>query len=239
MDDASRRRLAQLFPEVQRRYGSCERKLAYATLEDAIVMCAWRQARAGISLSYYRCAYGEHYHLSKQPPSPEQAAQLRAAFDTQHQGRLAELEAYPARWEALMCQAEAVGREITRRTRRLVRLQPSLRIIAELTTHYESQRENYIRLADLLEQLVDLTLRRDIILAWSETIVAHPDQPRAGMVARQARCEALQTEAENTLQTYAVNLCEQLAQLDASHARNLARARGYLTERYLSPTARR
>jgi hypothetical protein len=132
-----------------------------------------------------------------------------------------------------MRQAEAVGRDIQRRGRRLVRVKPSLHIIAELTERYAQQRDDLIRLEDLLEQLLDLDLRYDLIMAWAEALLAHPDDFRAGMAAWQVRCEALQAAAEETRQARAADLRKGMVTLDADHANNIERARAHLTRQYL------
>jgi hypothetical protein len=235
MHEEQNRRLARLVPGLARRYGSCERKVPYLTLEEVLAMRERRQAQAGIFLAYYRCPQGEHYHLTRQPPTPAQVAELNADFRQHFHGMEAELQAYPARWEALMRKAEATHRALERGPRRLARLQPSPRIIPQLITYYRQQRDDWIHLGELVEQITDLTLRRDLILARSEAVLAHRDDIGAGMQAWRVRGEELRTAAEDSRQELLAGLDRQLAALERDHAKNLARARTYLNTHYRLP----
>jgi hypothetical protein len=122
VDDAIKRQLGQRFPDIAHRYGCCERKLAYATLAQALAIKDRREGRVpGLTLQIYACAYGEHYHLSSQPPTAAQLHAQKLAF----QSLEAEQQAC-AQQEVLLCrQAEALVRAIQRRSREVPRMLPS------------------------------------------------------------------------------------------------------------------
>ena len=232
MQEDINRRLARLVPGLTRRYGVCGRKVPYATLEEVIAMLERCQARAGDALAWYRCPYGDHYHLTRQPPTPAQLAQLQTDATEHLQGMRAEVETYPARWEALMRAAEAIKQARDRGIKALHCLRPSRHIIDDFMGFYHQQREDLIRQFDLLEQLDELILRHNMLRAQLQAIRAPLDDMGAGIRAWRVRCEELQAAALDQRQALIAGLDRELAALDAGHAKNLAWARAYLSAKY-------
>jgi hypothetical protein len=237
MNHEVRSRLAQLYPEIGERYGGCEKKLAYATMTQALLVKERRERRAGIALQVYPCAYADHWHLSSQTPTAAQQARLRAVVQQQIHGAVAELDAGYRLRQALAREAEDLLRGIHGRGKRVRNLPPSARITQQLTQLYEAQRDDFIRLEDVLERLTDASLAFDQLLAFAQTCVAGDGHPSAvSDQAFAARCAELQAEAEAERQASAAAIQRALARLETQYHDSMQDAKGYLNAQYQLPS---
>jgi hypothetical protein len=234
MEDEVKRRLARLFPESEQRYGCCERKLAYATLGQALAVKERRESHVpGLSLQIYPCEYAAHFHLSSHAPTAAQRVRLQERQEMIFQGMVAEREACDRQWDTLLDQAEDLGRAIRQRSRQISRMLPSL---SQITASYEAQRDDWVRLADVFEQLSDVKCRLDQLMIQAEVSLAHPGGP--SLAWHQTLIERLsqrQAQAEAEYEEDAAFIRGALERLDVDHADNLARARAYLDTHYRLP----
>jgi hypothetical protein len=249
MHDDIKRQLAQLFPETAERWGRCGKKVGYP---NAAAACAVKQRRErqvpGLTLTVYPCEDREHWHLSSMAPSPAHMARIQASGTEWLQGMRAEIERYPTRRATLERQFGAMMCEINQGYKRRARVPFSHRVIQELTTVYEAQKDVFVRLEDVYEELWYLDLRYAQVRAFAEVLDASTkDLSEAEIEARRgvltatmtdafiARISALVETAELDREAIISGMHRALAQLEADRARDVAQAKASLTEWYLHP----
>jgi hypothetical protein len=169
--------LARLFPEVRAKFGSCTRKVAYDSIEQALAVKERRERTPGVRLEIYPCDYAPadapHWHLTRQAPSEAQLmrrmAELQTAAATMKVGLLALRE----RQHAPRQQERQLIQDLHRRGRTSLRW-PSLRQLREV---YEAQRDDLTRLDAVWDEGITVHHHLDELLITGQTIFAD-ESPR-------------------------------------------------------------
>jgi hypothetical protein len=228
--------LAGLFPTTKARFRACYRKCAYANLGQALEVKERRERQTGVTLFVYPCEYveepNEHWHLSRQEPSPTQmeARVTRLCESIKNAGH--ELRRLESTIVTMRRQCAALKADIRRRTKRI----EWARSITVLTALYAEQRHAVTRLVGLVDEELDLALAHNCLLCSLKSVntrgVARTAESYQAYVSQLMTFEQ---ETERVREENAAFLTESLAGLDEKERQDIAWIRQQINERYALP----
>jgi hypothetical protein len=234
MQDDVARKLASLFPAIQRRYGSCGRKIAYADLGTALSVKETREQRClGLTLHLYQCPYAEHWHLTSHQPSPSQQAKQWAEMTRTADELDAALGALDRTIQALWQQEAALLKAMAARSRVLLRL-PSPRRVTEA---YEAQRDDLIRLDECWSRRLDAQQQFNELTIIADAVILRQGPPTAaGYRSMMDKLSRVAELADTARDDKALHVTEALETLTAQYHEQLRQVREDLNQGYALPS---